>query len=270
MSYSIFKDTIVDMPFTKIEQQLEKGACVLFPLSVVEEHGAHLCTGTDIYLTQNVCEKIKRNLNAKGKNTLIAPPFYWGINSVTNGFTGSFSISPSLVKAILLEILDNLQKWGAKKVFLLSFHGDWQHIQLISSIAETATHDKGLETYFINSSDVCTQFRLPTKEEYILPVSLPTTTTRRDYLDIHAGAEETNWLLLNYPNLVDVDTALTLPATSIDMPGLKKWLQGGEHTKEVTPQGYLGNPADIDREHIKKYEEEIVSAFAKTIAEKIA
>ena len=52
MGYSIFQDTMVDMTYPQIEEAIENGACALLPISVVEEHGPHLCTGTDIYLTQ--------------------------------------------------------------------------------------------------------------------------------------------------------------------------------------------------------------------------
>ena len=77
MGYSIFQNTMVDMTYPQIEEEIKKGACALLPISVVEEHGPHLCTGTDIYLTQAVCVKIKQQLNAMGKPVIIAPSFYW-------------------------------------------------------------------------------------------------------------------------------------------------------------------------------------------------
>lgn len=75
MGYSIFQNTMVDMTYPQIEEEIKKGACALLPISVVEEHGPHLCTGTDIYLTQAVCVKIKQQLNAMGKPVIIAPSF---------------------------------------------------------------------------------------------------------------------------------------------------------------------------------------------------
>ena len=42
MGYSIFQNTMVDMTYPQIEEEIKKGACALLPISVVEEHGPHL------------------------------------------------------------------------------------------------------------------------------------------------------------------------------------------------------------------------------------
>ena len=39
MGYSIFQNTMVDMTYPQIEEEIKKGACALLPISVVEEHG---------------------------------------------------------------------------------------------------------------------------------------------------------------------------------------------------------------------------------------
>ena len=72
--------------------------------------------------------------------------------------------------------------------------------------------------------------------------------------DIHAGAYET--AVMNYfcPEQVDINVALSLKSSSLDNDGMKKWLQGGDVTKEVEPLGYAGNPAGyrIVEKHVKE------------------
>jgi creatinine amidohydrolase len=51
MSYSIFSETMADMTYQQIETAAGEKQLVLFPIAVMEEHGPHLCTGTDTYLT---------------------------------------------------------------------------------------------------------------------------------------------------------------------------------------------------------------------------
>ena len=269
MGYSIFSNTMVDMTFPQIEEAINQGTSVLFPISVVEEHGPHLCTGTDIYLTQNVCEKIKHKLEEWGENILISPPYFWGINSITNGFTGSFSVSPELMEAIILEVIMNLKNWGVPKIFLLSFHGDYQNIHHVAAIAKKATLDLGIDTVFIVSEDVYTQFGLSPYSPYVLTTKIDTATVKHDYIDIHAGADETNWLLLNYPDLVDVDTAQHLPNTNLTFSELKQWLNGGQIAKSITPLGYLGHPSDTNLKEIQQYEYMMVNSFAETIFNQI-
>ena len=119
MEYSIFRNTIVDLTYPQVEAAISKGACILLPVSVVEEHGPHLCLGTDIYLTQTVSEKIQKRLQSEQYEVLIAPPFYWGVNSITNGFTGSFVISTETMRSVLLEVIQNLNQWGFKEIFFV-------------------------------------------------------------------------------------------------------------------------------------------------------
>ena len=83
MNTSVFKGTMAEMSYPQIEAAIQQQAAVLLPVSVIEEHGPHLCTGTDMYLTGVVCRKIRDELQQQGKSTVIAPPFYWGINSIT-------------------------------------------------------------------------------------------------------------------------------------------------------------------------------------------
>lgn len=80
MNTSVFEGTMADMSYPQIEAAIRKHAAVLLPVSVMEEHGPHLCTGTDMYLTGVVCRKIRETLMEQGHNTVIAPPVYWGVN----------------------------------------------------------------------------------------------------------------------------------------------------------------------------------------------
>lgn len=267
MGYSIFQHTMADMTYPEIEEAIRNGACALLPVSVVEEHGPHLCTGTDIYLTQNVCEKIKAYLDSRKIPALIAPPFYWGINSITNGFTGSFSVSADTMQALLLEIITNLHNWGIRQIFMLNFHGDFGHISRIANVARRANEEHGIHAYFISCQSVFRQFGLLQDVPYLLSAVMKQNGPAKDYLDIHAGADETGWMLLNYPELVRMELAASQKCTRLSLEELKSWLHGGSKAKELTPDGYFGNPADIDISHIQTVENETVSAYAECITQ---
>jgi len=85
------------------------------------------------------------------------------------------------------------------------------------------------------------------------------------YIDIHAGATETNWMLLDYPEVVDEKLARQMKPTSLMLPQLKEWLRGGETAKKYTPLGYFGAPGDIDFEKSKFAQSETVKAYVQTI-----
>ncbi|MGI6669780.1 MAG: creatininase family protein [Acetivibrionales bacterium] len=44
---------MADMNYLQVKEATEKGLPVLFPVAVIEEHGPHLCLGTDTYYGQS-------------------------------------------------------------------------------------------------------------------------------------------------------------------------------------------------------------------------
>lgn len=270
MEYSIFKNTMVDMTYPQIEEAIKRGTSVLLPVSVVEEHGPHLCLGTDIYLTQIVSEKIKRYLQNKNCEVLIAPPFYWGVNSITNGFTGSFEIKTETMSIVLLEVIKNLAKWGFDKIILLNFHGDFVHIKTIIEVVEKANKET-VKAYFINSENVFSQLGYLQQEEYLIKVNLDQddVSLEKEYLDIHAGAFETSWMEHSYKDLVYTDIAKKLTPTNLSFNELRNWSQGGNVAKSITPMGYFGNPANIDTEKIDIIIDALIAKYSKSIIDVI-
>lgn len=267
MAYSIFENTMVDMTYPQIEEAAKTGSCVLLPVSVVEEHGPHICTGTDIYLTQTVCIKIKKRLEELGSAAIIAPPFYWGVNSITDSFVGSFSLKPETVTTILVEILENFNKWGFKNIFLLNFHGDYVHIKTVCEIAQKAHEENNINAFFINSKSTFAQFGLLKEVPYLINVEIPIDHAADNLaeIDIHAGGNETSWMQYAYSDLVNVEVAKTLQPTGLTLPLLKQWLHGGQEAKSITPLGYCGAPANIDMEKAKNNETLIVEEYSKAI-----
>ena len=45
---NIFDETMAQMTFVQIEEAARKGAIILFPTSVIEEHGPHLPLDVDV------------------------------------------------------------------------------------------------------------------------------------------------------------------------------------------------------------------------------
>ncbi len=264
MSYSIFSETMADMTYPQIEQAAEKGFPVLFPIAVIEEHGPHMCTGTDTYLTYHFCKKIKKVLFEKGVDCLIMPPYYWGINVATNGFTGTFSVKPESMVSILCDLLECLKTWGFKHIFLFSFHGDFKHNLTILKATKKAYEELGIGTYFILPDFYLKRAKLSGQEPFLLlyPHSQEVSS---EFIDLHAGGSETSLMLKDFPELVDVDLARTLKSSYTTYEGLKIWQQGGEEAKEITPLGYCGDPSAIDLEAARQFEERVVIELSEII-----
>ena len=60
---------------------------------------------------------LKMELEKRGIQALIAPPFYWGINTATGSFPGSFSSREETVINVLWDAMASLKRWGLENVF---------------------------------------------------------------------------------------------------------------------------------------------------------
>lgn len=190
--------------------------------------------------------------------SLIAPPFYWGINVATGGFPGSFSVKVETMKAVLKDSIDCLKKWGFKKVYLLNMHGDFLHSKTIVEVAKEIyeSHDI-INVYDIIPGSFKNIIGLRGDEPYILVQDNSEGKDGKDkqlkYLDIHAGGFETSLMLTEFNKLVDEEKARTLNSSKTTPDLLRNWQQGGEKAKEVTPLGYCGDPSKISVENAERF-----------------
>ena len=275
MSVSFLKDTIVTSNWQEVQKAAEANLPVLFPLGVIEEHGPHLPLGSDIYWSTNMCRLVKGKLQAKGQESVIAPPYYWGINHCTGGFPGSFSLKPDTMQQVLFEIFENLKNFGFDKIYCFSYHGDSFHVRTIVEAIKRANEELGIYARLVLESMDLQLYGWKGDEEFLV-VSTPNypmewfeeqEPSEQGLLDIHAGAFETAVMNHFCPEQVDLEKVSTLKSTSLNREGMKKWLQGGNATREVVPLGYAGNPAGY--EVVSKHVNEMLDLQSEDIARAI-
>ncbi|MBQ8597551.1 MAG: creatininase family protein [Lachnospiraceae bacterium] len=267
--------TMVTSNWQEIQKAAEEDCPVLFPLGVIEEHGPHLPLGCDIYWSTYICRCVKEKLEESGCKSVIAPPYYWGINYCTGGFPGSFSLKSETMQQVLFEIFENLKNFGFSKVFCFSYHGDAFHVKAIVDAIQRANDELGMQAKLVLESMDLALYGWKGKEEFLM-VSDPAypmewfeeqEPSEQGLLDIHAGAFETAVMNHICSDQVDLDKAMQLKSSSLNREGMKKWLAGGESTKEVVPLGYAGNPAGY--EAVSKHVKEMLDLQVTDIADRI-
>ncbi len=270
MGYSIFDETMVDLAWPEIEAAIKQRAIVLFPLGVVEEHGPHMGLAVDIYAVCIVARLTKRYLESRSIRTLIAPPYYWGINGLTSSFAGSFTVQPETMKAALLQTMESLKNWGVQYIFALGWHGEGKHNQVILEAVKEAQSGLSLKSYYLITEAQVRNFQLSGQEDYILVEKTPPANYSSPYWDVHAGASETAVMLKYFPQHVNVDLAKTLQPTRFtteDMPALR---QGGDEARKLIPFGYIGDPAGFNIAEGQREVEEKALNYANLIERAIA
>ncbi len=249
--YSVFANTMADMTWPEIERAVKNNAVVLLPLGVIEEHGPHIACGADVYQAYHQCRLIKSELEQNGTPAVIVPPFYWGVNYSTRNFPGSFDIKPETMKAVLNDILQNLQCWGFQEVYAINCHGEWGHNQAILDCVKEAWPNFGIRARWVISDRMLRRYNLQGDEAYLLLVNEepPPGGPQIDVPDFHAGAQETGDMIAFFPDLVNVELAKTLAAPEAKPEEYQHW---GQDAQVVTPLGYAGNPSAYDAEWSKR------------------
>lgn len=249
MNASLFNDTMLTMKWPDITRHAAEGALVLIPAGVVEEHGPHLCLGTDILTAHLQCLAVRDLLAASGHKAILAPPFYWGVCQSTGGFPGSFGIRRETATSLMFDLIASLHGFGFKEAVVINAHGDIeQHLALVDA-CRMATESLPIRARYAFPGDRLHHYGLTGKEPFLCPVqpsdlSFGATGTP----DVHGGDLETAMMRTFHPACADTALAATLEPVILPDERIMEWLFGG-HTAALSPNGYVGAPArhaDVD------------------------
>lgn len=247
---NIFKDTMTEMTYRQIEKLVDQDAIVLFPVGIIEEHGPHLPIGTDIYLAYKQAHDVWEELNVMGIPCVIAPPFYLGgVQALTRHFAGTFAFSRETMVACIGEYLDNLDRFGFKRIVFFNDHGDGLHISAIIEAIRNANRKLKLRSYWMEYDYELEEHGFTGEEDYILKLTtMPfeemfhVSRMPEDMFDIHAGAFETATMREIAPETVREEALAELKPTCLRGEQIGKWCQGEAADKYLIPNGYAGDP----------------------------
>lgn len=261
---NIFAGTIAEMTWYEVEAAAKNGAVLLWAFGVIEQHGPHLPTGTDVYLPAARLREVRRELDRRGIPALIVPPYYWGVNVVSGSFPASYRVRPELMRELMADVFESFERDGFRRVFCFSGHGDQLHNQTIHHGIRLGTERTKLDISFVVEAALATRIGLALDDPLLsLPPerpeapfkflgidasspSAPVQDDRPRFIDVHAGEWETSMMMCCCPDLVHEEVRRTLKSTDFGPDDLAEWRRGYEHARRKTPLGYLGDPAAAD------------------------
>lgn len=186
---------VLRLPWTEFAARMSDRAIVLVPCGAVEQHGPHLPLGVDALLSEAVSLKVASALNA-----LVMPALTYGYKSMpkTGGgpkFPGTTNLTGSTYQHVVMDVLRELRRHGAKRVVFLNGHLENQWF-LTEGIDEEVRHwpDDGSKVVRIEYWSVLR----PDLIADIFPQGL-------DIDFEHAAQLETSLMLHYHPELVRVD-----------------------------------------------------------------
>jgi len=264
---NIFEETMAHMTYIQIEEAAREGTIVLFPVGVIEEHGPHLPLAVDVYGSYLQSRIVKSELEKRGVKSLIAPPFYWGINVATGSFGGSFTCQEETMIAVLSDAMASLKRWGFDQVFFINHHMDGGHVKALDKAIQKARMETGMGAFWIIDQFFVKRLGFKEDEPHLLiHKSLMASGPPPLNLNIHAEDHETSFMWHYLPDLVDFEVLKTLKPTNLAFDDLLVWAKGGGEARKITPQGYFGDPTTASPERGKK-EMEVYGRTAARVIE---
>ncbi|MCC6730050.1 MAG: creatininase family protein [Chthonomonadales bacterium] len=123
---------------------IERKALLVMGIGTIEEHGAHLPTGTDWFITQRFIEDLGRRLEADGRVPFLTLPAIWTGYSAAEmqRWPGTIRMRARTVMDMVREIVGSLCEMGFDKVLILNGHG--HHTDLLRVAAREIADDHGV------------------------------------------------------------------------------------------------------------------------------
>jgi creatinine amidohydrolase len=268
-SPSIFQDTMAEMTYPEVEAAIGRGAIALWSMGVIEQHGPHLPTATDVYIPSARLRAVKALLAENGIESLIVPPFYWGVNYVSANFPASIKVRAEVMVELVSDVIQSLGGDGIRQVFCVSGHNDRAHNEAIFQAMQKGSAASSAKACFISEEAILRRLGIDLADPHVMPFSVRSEQPPGAFLDIHAGEWETSVMLGFNPDVVRQEKLPDLAPTNLGPQDLTEWRKGFEVSRRVTPLGYFGDPAAANAERgrasIAREAEAIVQALRQRL-----
>jgi creatinine amidohydrolase/Fe(II)-dependent formamide hydrolase-like protein len=182
----------VEMTLTELEQLPRDKTLFFMPVSPIEVHGPHLPVGTDVFIAEEVRDRLQKRLAETHPDATMInlPPLYCGSDALP--VPGSLSVPAEALSEVLLAYARGLHKQGFKYLIVTDNHGGPRHNLGIAYAANQAW--KKYRFYVIDPFITIYKLMGRLDPGFIKRTGLAKGTCGDD-TDNHAGTNETSLLM---------------------------------------------------------------------------
>jgi creatinine amidohydrolase len=241
-----------EMNWPSIRKAIDSGfKTILIPVGSIEQHGPHLPTFTDALLAHELCGR----LAAKLGRTLVAPVIRPGCSEHHLAFSGTVSVSPSMLVKLVDAYIGSLKKAGFTNFVIIPTHGgNFEPLRKGFATLKKKYRKVNLYGYFDLQrfvgamNEAAAQFGISPEAS-----------------GAHSGFAETSCVLAVRPDLVDMASAAPGYVGPFDKNESRQIHKKG--MTAFTKNGVLGDPTRSSAEAGEKIIQNTVDCIASVLNE---
>ncbi len=228
---------ILELDYRNFARRIRDNALVILPVGALEAHGPHLPLGTDQIQAEVTALAIADRVNG-----LVAPTVAYGSTPTTRQFPGTVCLTMAQLGTHVSGVLAELARWGARRILVLSGHGERTHIAALREAADETVRAHP-EVRIVVLCDYEFVYELRGKDA---PAS-----------DGHAGLLETSRMMALAPELVGSERPVGENRHSPFLPG--------PPTSAEWPESVIGDARGASRELGDRVQAYVVDRLADTV-----
>lgn len=215
-------------------QALDRHSTIfMMPLGVIEEHGPYLPLLTDSYLVDWLAARVSNAIvRDTGRDVVIIPSLPIGVGAPEDFGPrkrfGSFPLRPETKRAVLMDLVSGIGEAGFRWIFAIDVHGPFVNKRMTDQVSRYFEDTYG--GTMVNLTGVVDP------EAPAEPREIPESHRKENGLAVHAGLEETSWMMYVRPDLVEDGLRDAQPVTA------SEWDDYAHLSNEEHWPGYFGSP----------------------------
>ena len=232
---------------------LDRGkSVVLIPGGILEEHGPYLPCFTDGYINERLsCDIANAVVSRPGWTALIFPTIPLGTGGANEIgekyiFPGTYTVRTTTLRTVFMDLATELGEQGFRWIFVVHLHGAPNHNRVLDQAC--AYFNDMYEGRMVNLAGLIDLFTLFDAGH------LTEEDQKAAGFDVHAGTEETSWILFVQPDLVDPAYKEAIPYRG------ENWDDLIRIAKAPNWPGYFSSPANSKASYGKIITEKVVEA----------
>jgi creatinine amidohydrolase len=237
----------IELTQPEIKAQFERHPLVILPCGSVEQHGAHLPTGTDIFAANSVSHAVAEQMDG-----VVLPGGPLGVTPMHMPYEATISLTPETYQRVVIETCLSTAQHGARKLLIVNWHeGNSASLALA---AETLHRTHGMSVVIAQACYVA--------EELWGPECNGLT---------HAGEIEALAILPDHAHLVHLDRAekSSEKRQGEHMDKLRRtrsFVPILTDIRSIAPTGWYGDPSPATPERGRRMIDDIATAISTEAA----